>query len=238
MDHPQDTSLPSILEVALLAAEAPLSMEALLALFDPEAGPVPEAAELQVALEQLQAACEGRGIELVRVATGWRYQVRPSHAAWVQRLRTERPGRYSRAVLETLAIIAYRQPITRGEVEDIRGVAVSTSVMRTLLEREWVRVMGHREVPGRPAVYGTTREFLDYFNLRSLDELPSLLDLIPLAADHEAAGEITPIAVGTETIAISSDADTRIEADTNTSSEAADCANTEANTTTLGTTSA
>jgi segregation and condensation protein B len=185
-------TLKAVLEVALLAAEAPLSLSALQALFDPETGPVPEPELITEALDALAADCTGRGIELQRVATGFRYQVRASHAIWVQRLNSDRPGRYSRAVLETLAIIAYRQPITRGEVEDIRGVAVSTSVMRTLLEREWVRVVGHREVPGRPAVYATTREFLDYFSLRSLEELPSLMDLMPLAGSAEASTDSSP----------------------------------------------
>jgi len=167
------------IEAALFAAEAPLSCEALMALFDPDLGPVPSSEEVHAALCSLAADCEGRAIELVQVASGWRYQVRQCHARWVQRLYAERPGRYSRAAMETLAIIAYRQPVTRGEVEDIRGVAVSTNIVRTLLEREWVRVVGHREVPGRPAVYATTRQFLDYFGLRSLEQLPSLAELLP-----------------------------------------------------------
>tara|TARA_Y100001001_G_scaffold32748_1_gene27184 strand:- start:1055 stop:1564 length:510 start_codon:yes stop_codon:yes gene_type:complete len=122
----------------------------------------------------LEAACEGRGFELKKVASGYRIQVREEFAPWVGRLFEEKPQRYSRALLETLALIAYRQPITRGEIEDIRGVTVSSNIIRTLLEREWVRVVGHRDVPGRPAMYATTKQFLDYFNLTGLDQMPPL----------------------------------------------------------------
>jgi segregation and condensation protein B len=125
----------------------------------------------------LQAECEGRGIELVEVASGWRYQVRARFADWVNRLFDEKPQRYSRALLETLAIIAYRQPITRAEIEDIRGVSVSAGIIKTLQEREWVRVVGNREVPGRPELLATTRQFLDYFNLKSLSDLPPLSEI-------------------------------------------------------------
>jgi len=121
--------------------------------------------------------CEGRGYELVQVAGGYRFQVRQNLSTWVGRLWQERPPRYSRALLETLSLIAYRQPITRGEIEEIRGVAVSTNIIKTLQEREWVRVVGHRDVPGRPAMYATTRQFLDYFNLKSLEELPTLAEI-------------------------------------------------------------
>jgi segregation and condensation protein B len=185
-------ALRTALEAALFAAEAPLSGDALLALFDPDLGPVPTPEEVQAALEALARDCEGRAIELVQVASGWRYQVRQDHAAWVQRLHAERPGRYSRAAMETLAIIAYRQPVTRAEIEDIRGVAVSTNIIRNLLEREWVRVVGHRELPGRPAVYATTRQFLDYFGLRSLDQLPSLAELLPPELSLLGAVEAAP----------------------------------------------
>jgi segregation and condensation protein B len=137
----------------------------------------PTADELRSALDELAQACEGRAFELREVASGWRLQVRPAHAEVVSRLWQERPSRYSRALLETLALIAYRQPITRGEIEDIRGVTVSSTIMRTLQERNWIRVVGHREVPGRPELLGTTREFLDYFGLRSLDDLPTLAEL-------------------------------------------------------------
>ncbi|MBL0163975.1 MAG: SMC-Scp complex subunit ScpB [Xanthomonadales bacterium] len=164
--------LKRIVEAALLAAGNPLTTTQLLALFgDNEATSHDDIAR---AIESLQADSASRGIELIEVASGFRYQVRQDVHAWVARLWTERPSRYSRALLETLALIAYRQPITRGEIEQIRGVAVSTHIIKTLEEREWIRVVGHRDVPGKPTLFGTTRGFLDYFNLKSLDELPSL----------------------------------------------------------------
>jgi segregation and condensation protein B len=164
--------LKDILEAALLAAGGPLTQDRLLALFSEEERP--SAADLGEAVERLRQDYAGRGIEIVEVAGGWRIQVCTHVAPWVGRLWEERPPRYSRALLETLALIAYRQPITRGEIEDIRGVAVSTQIVKTLTEREWVRVVGHRDVPGRPALYATTRKFLDYFGLRTLNELPTL----------------------------------------------------------------
>lgn len=167
--------LKLILEAALLAAGAPLSIERLEALF--AEAERPERAELRAALAQLAADLDGRGIELVEVAGGWRLQVRAALAPWVSRLWEEKPGRYSRATLETLALIAWRQPITRGEIEAVRGVAVNTGIVRALLDRGWIRVLGHREVPGRPALYGTTREFLDHFGLKTLAELPALAEL-------------------------------------------------------------
>ncbi|MFN2301218.1 MAG: SMC-Scp complex subunit ScpB [Gammaproteobacteria bacterium] len=165
-----------IVEASLLAAGRPLSLEQLLAVFGEDAAQ-PTRDAVRAALVALEADCAGRSFELKQVASGWRIQVRTGYSEWVSRLWEERPSRYSRALLETLALIAYRQPITRGEIEDVRGVTVSTSIMKTLLEREWVRIVGHRDVPGRPALYGTTREFLDYFGLRSLDELPTLAEL-------------------------------------------------------------
>lgn len=159
-----------IVEAALLAAGQPLSKAQLLALFD-EADKV-DAKRLDLVLAELAAGCAGRGIELREVASGFRFQVRQEIYPWVARLWTERSSRYSRALLETLALIAYRQPITRGEIEQIRGVAVASSIIRTLEERGWIRVLGHRDVPGKPALYGTTKAFLDHFNLKSLDELP------------------------------------------------------------------
>jgi segregation and condensation protein B len=171
----EGTGLKHIIEAALLAAGRPLDVDSLAALFD-ESG-APDRAALGAALDDLVADYEGRGIEVREVASGWRIQVRASYSPWVSRLWEEKPGRYSRALMETLAIIAYRQPITRGEIEDIRGVAVSTNIVKTLLEREWVRVVGQRDVPGRPSLYATTRHFLDYFGLRSLDELPTLAEL-------------------------------------------------------------
>ncbi len=169
------SSLKNIVEGALLAAGEPLTLERLQGLFPDDE--IPDRAQLRQALDELAHDCEGRGIELKEVASGYRLQVRAELAPWVSRLWEERPARYSRALLETLAIIAYRQPVTRGEIEEIRGVSVGTPIIRTLQEREWIRVVGHRDVPGRPAMFGTTRKFLDYFNLKSLDELPSLIEL-------------------------------------------------------------
>ena len=168
-----EPSLESILEAALLAAGEPLSLEQLRALFPSEA--TPRKAELEAALARLAEQLQGRGVMLKQVAGGYRLQVPERFAPWVSRLWEEKPARYSRAVLETLAIIAYRQPVTRGEIEEIRGVTLSSGIMRTLLERGWIRVAGHRDAPGRPAVYATTRAFLDHFNLASLAELPSLV---------------------------------------------------------------
>ncbi len=164
-----------IVEAVLLAAGKPLSLEQLLGVFGD--GEKPELDELRDALTALQEDYAERGVELVEVASGFRIQVSRTMEPWVSRLTEEKPARYSRALLETLALVAYRQPITRGEIEDIRGVSVSSSIMKTLQEREWVRVVGHRDVPGRPAMYGTTRQFLDYFNLKGLDDLPTLMEL-------------------------------------------------------------
>jgi segregation and condensation protein B len=167
--------LKHIVEAALLAYGQPLSIDQLRDMF--EEYDRPEAAELRKALAELAQDCEGRAVELVEVASGWRLQIRSAFASRLSRLWQERPGRYSRARLETLALIAYRQPITRGEIEDVRGVTVNPNIVRTLTERGWIRVVGHREVPGHPELLGTTREFLDYFGLKSLDELPTLAAL-------------------------------------------------------------
>ncbi|MGB8635181.1 MAG: SMC-Scp complex subunit ScpB, partial [Rhodanobacteraceae bacterium] len=171
MDTEPSEKLQCIIEAALLASNQPLSLAQIGALFD-ESTP-PASSEIAAALAQLREACEGRGVELVEVASGYRYQVRSDYHPWVNRLWAERQARYSRALLETLALIGYRQPVTRGEIEQVRGVAVSTSIVRTLEEREWIRVVGYRDVPGKPALYGTTKAFLDYFKLKSLDELPT-----------------------------------------------------------------
>ncbi len=160
-------------EAALLAAGRALSLDELVGLFEEEAPP-PTRREIRESIDALRELWEGRGLELAEVASGYRMQVRASHARWMTRLWAERPPRYTRALLETLALIAYRQPITRGQIEDVRGVSVSTSTIKTLVDREWIRIVGHREVPGRPALYGTTKRFLDHFNLRSLEELPAL----------------------------------------------------------------
>ena len=187
-------NLKQIVEAALLAAGKPLSLERLQELFEEHARPERQA--LSSVLEELAADYEGRGFEIREVSSGFRVQVRAEYAPWVSRLWEERPGRYSRALMETLALIAYRQPITRGEIEDIRGVSVSTNIIRTLTERDWIRVVGHRDVPGRPSLYATTRMFLDYFNLSSLDELPTLaeirdLDVINRELDLDEPGRET-----------------------------------------------
>ena len=175
--------LKQIAEAILLAAARPVTVDQLLALFEEHERP--ERADMRKALEALEGDFDDRGIELVQVASGYRIQVKDEMQPWVSRLWEEKPARYSRALLETLSLIAYRQPITRGEIEEVRGVSVSTSIMKTLQEREWVRVVGHREVPGHPAMYGTTKEFLDYFSLKSLDELPTLAELRDLSAIGE-----------------------------------------------------
>lgn len=169
-----ELNLEPILEAALLASPQPLNIKQLIELFG-DAPPKPGA--IEQALTALKAACEARGVELTEVASGWRYQVRTEVNPYVSRLWTERQSKYTRATLETLALIAYRQPITRGEIEQIRGVSVSASMIKSLEEREWIRVLGHRDVPGRPELFGTTKTFLDYFGLKSLDELPALAEL-------------------------------------------------------------
>ncbi|OOZ40602.1 SMC-Scp complex subunit ScpB [Solemya pervernicosa gill symbiont] len=170
-----EEKLTHIVEASLLAAGRPLTLDNLLALFADDDRP--DKGELRKAIEQLNELYAERGIEILEVASGYRLQVKSDMEPWVSRLWEERPTRYSRALLETLSLIAYRQPITRGEIEDIRGVSVSSNIVKTLLEREWVRVVGHRDVPGRPAMYSTTREFLDYFNLKGLGDLPPLSEL-------------------------------------------------------------
>ncbi|TQV86754.1 SMC-Scp complex subunit ScpB [Aliikangiella coralliicola] len=170
-----DNKLKNILEAALMAINKPMSIEQMTGLFEDEE--CPPASRIKEALSQLQQDCEGRGIELKDVASGYRYQARQDYAEWIGRLWEEKPAKYSRAYLETLALIAYRQPVTRAEIEEVRGVGVSSNIVRTMLEREWIRVVGHRDVPGRPALYATTKQFLDYFNMKSLDELPSLAEI-------------------------------------------------------------
>lgn len=184
--------LKQILEAALLAAGRPLSLNDLEAMFADEAE-APGRDAIRAALAELADDWEPRCLALQQVASGWRAQVRSEFEPWLARLWEEKPPRYSRALLETLAVIAYRQPITRPEIEDIRGVSISTQIMRTLEEREWVRVVGHRDTPGRPAMYGTTRQFLDYFNLRSLDQLPPISEVRDLESKYpELELEETP----------------------------------------------
>lgn len=177
------SDLDQRLEAALFAAGEPLDVDRLIALFDD--GAEPSRADVREGLHRLQQHYSKRGIELKQVGSGYRFQVVPDLGRWVSRLWQEKPARYSRALLETLAIIAYRQPVTRAEIEEIRGVSVSTPIMKTLLQREWVRSVGQRDVPGRPSVYGTTKAFLDHFNLATLAELPPLEDIRDIA-------ELTP----------------------------------------------
>ncbi|MBX9403396.1 SMC-Scp complex subunit ScpB [Lysobacter sp. BMK333-48F3] len=186
-----------IVEAALLAANQPLTLAQLHALFPEDQPPPPDSVE--TALQTLREGCAERGVELVEVASGFRFQVQADVHAWVARLWTERQTRYTRATLETLALIAYRQPITRGEIEQVRGVAVSSNIIKALEEREWIRVVGHRDVPGKPALFGTTKAFLDYFGLKRLDDLPPLSELkdigelepqLPLDGAPIAAGGI------------------------------------------------
>ena len=173
--------LAPLLEAFLLASGKPQSLERLFELF--EEGERPEPPVFKKALELLRKSCDGRSFELKEVASGYRLQIRDTFSPWVGRLWEERPQRYSRAMLETMALIAYRQPITRGEIEDVRGVAVNSHSVKTLLEREWIRVVGYREVPGRPAMFATTKAFLDHFNLKNLDDLPPLAELRELEPD-------------------------------------------------------
>ena len=213
----QSSELKNIIEAALLIAGQPLTIDRMAAMFPADSQPTRE--EIRAVLKLLEEEYRGRGFELKQIERGYRLQTRDKYSPWLSKLVEERPARYSRALLETLAIIAYRQPVTRGDIEDIRGVAVSTDIIRALLDRDWVREVGRREVPGRPALYGTTRGFLEYFNLTKLDELPPLSELrdigaigaeldqravaggqMPLldqpatstSADHDASGEDVP----------------------------------------------
>ena len=173
----------NIVEAALLAADHPLTVDQILRLFEDDMQ-APGKDEIRKAIAELEQECEGRGFELKKVSSGYRYQTRTEIQPWVSKLKTERPPRYSRAFMETLALVVYRQPITRAEIEDVRGVSVSSSIFKVLLEREWVKIVGHKEVPGRPAMYGTTKKFLDYFNLKSLNQLPSLAEIKDLDEIH------------------------------------------------------
>lgn len=176
--------LQRIVEGALLAAGEALSVDRIMNLF--EDAERPEKQEVLDALAALREASAGRGFELAEVASGWRFQVATDLAPWVNRLWEEKPQKYSRALLETLALIAYRQPITRSDIEEVRGVAVSSHIIKTLAEREWIKVVGHRDVPGRPSLYATTRQFLDYFGLKSLEELPTLGELKDIDSLNQA----------------------------------------------------
>jgi segregation and condensation protein B len=170
----QEKLIP-ILEALIMASGSPLSVERMQAVFDEKERP--DKKLLRKALDKLAASYQQTSVELKEVSSGYRFQVRKEYSDWTSKLWEEKPARYSRALLETLALVAYKQPITRGEIEKIRGVNVSTQIMKTLLEREWVSIVGHRDVPGKPAIYATTKQFLDYFNLKSLDELPPLAEI-------------------------------------------------------------
>lgn len=175
--------LKNILEAVLLAAESSLTVVHLEALFElDEERPTRD--EIRKALHEMEEDYQSRGFELKHVASGYRLQVKQEFSTWVGRLWEERPARYTRALLETMALIAYRQPITRGEIEEVRGVSVSTNIIKTLLERDWIKVLGHKDVPGKPTLYGTTKEFLDYFNLKKLDQLPTLAEIKDLDSIH------------------------------------------------------
>ncbi|MBL4820087.1 MAG: SMC-Scp complex subunit ScpB [Gammaproteobacteria bacterium] len=178
-----DNKIKMIVEGLLLAAGKPLNLDVIAGVFSEDERPDKE--ELTEVLKSISDDCNDRGFELKEVASGYRFQVRQDLSEWIARLWEERPPRYSRALLETLALIAYRQPITRGDIEDIRGVGVSSYIIRTLLDREWVRVVGHKDVPGKPALFATTREFLDYFNLKSIQELPPLSEIRDLATGSD-----------------------------------------------------
>ena len=197
-----NTELKNIIEAALLVAGQPLTIEKMLTMFPTETSPTRE--EIRAVLEMLEEEYAGRVVELKQIDRSWRFQTRDKYASWITRLAEERPVRYSRALLETLAIIAYRQPVTRGDIENIRGVSVSTDIIKTLVGREWIRQVGVRNVPGRPALYGSTREFLEHFNLKNLEELPPLsalrdLDVISndlnLRLDLEQGAEVSPAGV-------------------------------------------
>ena len=167
--------IKKIIEGALLAAGKPLDIARLEGLFEDEERPPRD--QIGAALEEIEAECRDRGFELMQTASGYRFQVRQELSTWINLLWTEKPKRYSSAMLETLALIAYRQPLTRGDIEQVRGVAVSSDTIKTLQERDWVRVVGYRDVPGKPSLYATTKTFLDYFNIKSLQQLPALSEI-------------------------------------------------------------
>ena len=215
------TLITRIVEAALLAANQPLTLVQLHGLFSLD-DPAPDGS-VELALETLQAGCAERGVELVELASGFRYQVKADVHPWIARLWTERQTRYTRATLETLALIAYRQPITRGEIEQVRGVAVNSNIIKALEEREWVRVVGHRDVPGRPELLATTRIFLDYFGLKRLDELPSLSELKDIGElDPQLQFEGAPMQLGDIASDIASDAAPQEKQDETTTPPATD----------------
>ena len=214
--------LKNVIEATLLAAGRPVTLPQFVELFDERERPTEE--QVQAALQTLSEEYSGRGLELIEVASGWRIQVRGRYVDAVSRLWQERPSRYSRALLETLALIAYRQPITRSEIEEIRGVSISSTIMRTLQERNWIRTVGHREVPGRPELLGTTREFLDYFGLKGLEDLPTLAelkDVETIGVQLELNADVPMEGVG-ESESAAAEASTDAETSEDESLEAAD----------------
>ncbi|AOV17217.1 SMC-Scp complex subunit ScpB [Acidihalobacter aeolianus] len=191
------SNLREIIEAALLAAGQPMTLDRLQRLFEGDPG-APDRSTLRQALDELAQDCSTRCYELQEVASGYRLQIKPAYTSWIQRMWEEKPPRYSRATLETLALVAYRQPITRGEIEAVRGVSVSSHILKGLQERDWIKVVGHREVPGRPALYATTRSFLDYFGLKSLDELPPLAEFTDLDGLHPQLDLGDPETIGAD----------------------------------------
>lgn len=199
MNLTEPRELAPLLEAFLLASGKPQSLERLFELFEEAERPEPPV--FKKALEILRKSCDGRAFELREVASGYRLQIREKFSPWVGRLWEERPQRYSRAMLETMALIAYRQPITRGEIEDVRGVAVNSHIVKTLLEREWIRIVGYRDVPGKPAMFATTKVFLDHFNLKNLDDLPPLAELREIEAEPVLDFDDAPVPPGLQELA-------------------------------------
>jgi len=188
-----------IVEALLMASEEPLTVDKIFKILTSNNNPI-EIKELRVIINELVDDYSGRGLELKEVASGLRFQISPDLSFWIGKLHEERPPKYSKALLETLALIAYRQPITRSEIEDVRGVAVGSNIVRTLLDHEWVKVIGHKEVPGRPALFATTKKFLDYFNLKHLNELPPLAEFTETIADvvEEELAKDNDLSIGVE----------------------------------------
>ncbi|WP_445179333.1 SMC-Scp complex subunit ScpB [Pseudomonas sp. McL0111] len=199
MNLTEPRELAPLLEAFLLASGKPQSLERLFELF--EEGERPEPPVFKKALTLLAKSCDGRAFELKEVASGYRLQIREKFSPWVGRLWEERPQRYSRALLETIALIAYRQPITRGEIEDVRGVAVNSNIVKTLIEREWIRIVGYRDVPGKPAMFATTKAFLDHFNLKNLDDLPPLAELREMETDPVLDFDDAPVPASLQELA-------------------------------------
>ncbi|MGH8385144.1 MAG: SMC-Scp complex subunit ScpB [Pseudomonas sp.] len=199
MNLSEPRELAPLLEAFLLASGKPQSLERLYELF--EEGERPEPPVFKKALTILAKSCDGRAFELKEVASGYRLQIREKFSPWVGRIWEERPQRYSRAMLETIALIAYRQPITRGEIEDVRGVAVNSQIVKTLMEREWIRIVGYRDVPGKPAMFATTKAFLDHFNLKNLDDLPPLAELRELEPDPVLDFDDAPVPAALQELA-------------------------------------